>query len=178
MVSDYKTACSITLLDEVYFTDEYIAGYQLLESNLEQYLDDTIVEYANHIQALMDEEELDIEKLALDLDNNYETITSAPSGLLNTFTTDSTRVNAFKLTIGYLDLSSFYITLQDKADAYYAEYETQLNSITTTEDWATLKKTINKTISYLNIIETDLYNSADLSADLVSLVATGDQKTF
>lgn len=178
MVSDYKTACSITLLDEVYFTDEYIAGYQLLESNLEQYLDDTIVEYANHIQALMDEEELDIEKLALDLDNNYETITSAPSGLFNTFTTDSTRVNTFKLTIGYLDLSNFYITLQDKADAYYTEYETQLNSITTAEDWATLKKTINKTISYLNIIETNLYNSADLSADLVSLVATGDQKTF
>ena len=123
-------------------------------------------------------EELDVENLASSLMENYQDITSSYSSRTKLFESSTLRTSGLKLEIGIVELTNYYQTLRNEAQAYKEDYQNKIESLETKDEWDILKEEINHTILLLDTIETDLYETNELTKELKELVIQGDLIEF
>jgi hypothetical protein len=105
---------------------------------------------------------------------NYQDITSSYSSRTKLFESSTLRTSGLKLEIGMVELTNYYQTLRNEAQAYKEDYQNKIELLETKDEWDILKEEINHTILLLDTIETDLYETNELTIELKELVIKGD----
>lgn len=178
MTTDYKNENQAILVDKVYVTNAYLETYEELLQHRQEYFDNTLLAYSDHIKAYILKEELDVENLASSLMENYQDITSSYSSRTKLFESSTLRTSGLKLEIGIVELTNYYQTLRNEAQAYKEDYQNKIELLETKDEWDILKEEINHTILLLDTIETDLYETNELTIELNELVIQGDLIEF